>query len=214
MVSRNPFHRTISGTTLPVKRQRDEDKRSPLRHWQTYKVPLRRMKWQRIILLPFRQKALLITVIVIILILHTSDSLALPHRNDKTDGHFASTEKSLKHSREQQQRSTGLQHPINNGDPSPPSPLDDIIPSPWAGSPAFPDYNQYIALDEKAELLPEIIHIPFEEAVVDITLEGWEDEWLSDGHYNFKKWGKLKEPKLDYVYTCWSSCRAVTDGRH
>ncbi|KAI5860616.1 hypothetical protein GGS23DRAFT_606865 [Durotheca rogersii] len=49
-------------------------------------------------------------------------------------------------------------------------------------------------------ILPDVIRIPFEEAVQDVKLEGWEDEWFSTGHYNVEKYGPLAEPKIDFVY--------------
>ncbi|GAP92551.1 putative udp-glucose 4-epimerase protein [Rosellinia necatrix] len=48
--------------------------------------------------------------------------------------------------------------------------------------------------------LPDVIRIPFEEAVKDVELEGWEDEWFSTGNYNKGQFGQLAEPKLDFVY--------------
>ncbi|KAH8159723.1 hypothetical protein CIB48_g8514 [Xylaria polymorpha] len=48
--------------------------------------------------------------------------------------------------------------------------------------------------------LPDVIRIPFEEAVKDVELEGWEDEWFSSGNYNKGQFGLLAEPKLDFVY--------------
>lgn len=87
------------------------------------------------------------------------------------------------------------------------------------GVPAkFPDYTEYVALDEQAETLPDIIHIPFEESVTDVALEGWEDLWFSNAELNTTKGGKLKEPKIDFVYTCrisfgllehWLTCKGV-----
>ncbi|KAI0378705.1 hypothetical protein F5Y04DRAFT_272414 [Hypomontagnella monticulosa] len=47
--------------------------------------------------------------------------------------------------------------------------------------------------------LPDVIRIPFEEAVQDVALEGWEDEWFSSGHFD-AKYGPLAEPKIDFVY--------------
>lgn len=58
----------------------------------------------------------------------------------------------------------------------------------------------HLSLEEKAQLLPEIVHIPFEDAVKDVTLDGWEDEWVAKARFDSKKWGKLKEPKIDFVY--------------
>ncbi|KAJ8128778.1 hypothetical protein O1611_g4858 [Lasiodiplodia mahajangana] len=48
--------------------------------------------------------------------------------------------------------------------------------------------------------LPDVIRIPFEEAVKDVELEGWEDEWFSSGNYNKDRFGLLAEPKIDFVY--------------
>ncbi|KAF2838867.1 hypothetical protein M501DRAFT_934881, partial [Patellaria atrata CBS 101060] len=59
----------------------------------------------------------------------------------------------------------------------------------------------YLALDEKADGLPDLIHIPFEDAVNDVTYEGWEDDWIAHARYDSKIWGKLPEPKIDFVYT-------------
>ncbi len=60
----------------------------------------------------------------------------------------------------------------------------------------------HLALEEKAYSLPEIVHIPFEDAVKDEVLQGWEDHWVAHGSYEVKKWGKLAEPKIDFVYLC------------
>lgn len=48
--------------------------------------------------------------------------------------------------------------------------------------------------------LPEVIRIPFEEAVSDVDLEGWEDDWFSSAEYDYEN--KFTEPKLDFVYNC------------
>lgn len=66
----------------------------------------------------------------------------------------------------------------------------------------FPTYSQYAALEEKAEGLPDIIHTPFEDAVSDVDLEGWEDLWFSDAELDTAKRGTIKETKIDFVYTC------------
>lgn len=85
-------------------------------------------------------------------------------------------------------------------------PLEDIplkVPlEPFTGSSAFPEYSRYLTLFTEADYLPDIIHIPFEDSIEDVTLAGWEDEWQSEGLYNGAKWGVLEEPKMDFVYTC------------
>lgn len=55
---------------------------------------------------------------------------------------------------------------------------------------------------EEIEDLPETIRIPFEEAVSDVYLQGWEDEWISSGKFDADGYGPLPEPKLDFVYNC------------
>lgn len=55
-------------------------------------------------------------------------------------------------------------------------------------------------IEESIKELPEVIRIPFEEAVRDVELEGWEDDWFSSATYDYEK--KLAEPKLDFVYNC------------
>lgn len=62
--------------------------------------------------------------------------------------------------------------------------------------------KQHLSLEQKADSLPEFVWVPFEEAVKDQVLDGWEDEWISDGKYDNRKWGALKEPNIDFVYLC------------
>lgn len=60
----------------------------------------------------------------------------------------------------------------------------------------------HLSLEEKGYSLPEIVFIPFEDAVKDEVLHGWEDHWVAHGSYDAKKWGNLVEPKIDFVYLC------------
>lgn len=60
----------------------------------------------------------------------------------------------------------------------------------------------HLTLEEKGDSLPEIIHIPFEDAVKDDVLHGWEDSWVSEASYDHRKWGQLEEIKIDFVYLC------------
>lgn len=76
------------------------------------------------------------------------------------------------------------------------------ISSPVVLQKAFPQYSQYAALVQKAESLPDVVMIPFENVVADDKLQGWEYEWVSDAAFDVKKWGQLKEPKIDFLYTC------------
>lgn len=73
----------------------------------------------------------------------------------------------------------------------------------------------HLSLEEKADSLPEIVHITFEDAVKDEVLHGWEDDWVAHASYDAKKWGKLAEPKIDFVYLCklrkLGHCETTTD---
>lgn len=66
----------------------------------------------------------------------------------------------------------------------------------------FPSHDEFVKLDTMADGLPDVVHISFEDATEDVTLQGWEDEWLSEARFNATKWNKLEEPKIDFVYTC------------
>ena len=82
-------------------------------------------------------------------------------------------------------------------------PDSDVNPN-WLVTPdtsAFPSYAKYSALVEKADGLPDVVYISFEEATEDDVLTGWEAEWVSHGTYNTTTWGLLKEPRIDFVYT-------------
>jgi hypothetical protein len=57
-------------------------------------------------------------------------------------------------------------------------------------------------VQELIKQLPEIVRIPFEEAVADVDLEGWEDDWFSSGTFDHVRHGTLQEPKIDFVYNC------------
>ena len=67
---------------------------------------------------------------------------------------------------------------------------------------AFPNPLNVVELLTQASSLPEIIHVPFEAAVAEDTLEGWEDEWVANVNYDVKRWGTFKEPKIDFIYLC------------
>jgi hypothetical protein len=69
----------------------------------------------------------------------------------------------------------------------------------------------HLSLEEKADSLPEIVHITLEDAVKDEVLQGWEDDWVAYASYDAKRWGRLEEPKIDFVYLCeykrWGNTR-------
>ena len=59
--------------------------------------------------------------------------------------------------------------------------------------------DAHLTIEETGDSLPDLVFIPFETAVKDVVLEGWEDDWISHGTFDDKKW-KLEEPKIDFVY--------------
>ncbi|KAJ4290540.1 hypothetical protein N0V90_010757 [Kalmusia sp. IMI 367209] len=67
----------------------------------------------------------------------------------------------------------------------------------WSEKYAFPDWSECLAVKEKADNLPDLLHVPFERSVQDIRLDGWEDEWVAEARYIGPK---LQEPKIDFVY--------------
>jgi len=73
----------------------------------------------------------------------------------------------------------------------------------------FPEYSEFVALNSMADALPDVIHIPFEDATADVTLTGWEDEWFSKVEYDVEQWGSLSEPKIDFIYSCKSTFQHV-----
>lgn len=62
--------------------------------------------------------------------------------------------------------------------------------------------KQHLSLEQKAEKIPEFVWVPFSEVVQQEVLQGWEDEWVSNGRFEGKRWGQLQEPKVDFVYLC------------
>lgn len=71
--------------------------------------------------------------------------------------------------------------------------------TPWSEEYSFPSWEECQSIKDKADAMPDMIHVPFEEAVGDVKLEGWEDEWIAKGRFTGPK---LAEPKIDFVYNC------------
>ncbi|KAF2179426.1 hypothetical protein K469DRAFT_716424 [Zopfia rhizophila CBS 207.26] len=69
--------------------------------------------------------------------------------------------------------------------------------TPWSETYSFPSWKECESIKDKADGLPDMFHMPFEVAVTDVKLEGWEDEWISKAHYTGPH---LPEPKIDFVY--------------
>jgi len=66
----------------------------------------------------------------------------------------------------------------------------------------FPDQQVCDSVVQLADTLPDLVFVPFDDAVSDMVLQGWEDDWISIAHYSGPK---LEEPKIDFVYNCESS---------
>ncbi|RYP89239.1 hypothetical protein DL769_000144 [Monosporascus sp. CRB-8-3] len=85
----------------------------------------------------------------------------------------------------------------------------NTISSQWVGggsvlAPARPSNDLgYHESEEQKTLyatLPDVIRIPLVEAVSDVELDGWEDDWFAHGRFDVESWGPLEEPKIDFVY--------------
>jgi hypothetical protein len=70
----------------------------------------------------------------------------------------------------------------------------------------FPTQEECESIKQKVELMPDFTHVPFEESVQNIVLEGWEDEWVTKARYSGPH---LDEPKIDIVYNCELIFRAL-----
>jgi len=62
--------------------------------------------------------------------------------------------------------------------------------------------NRPASVAEQIEQQPEVVRIPFEQAVSDVVLQGWEDQWFSSATFDYEGYGPLPEPVIDFVYNC------------
>jgi hypothetical protein len=69
----------------------------------------------------------------------------------------------------------------------------------WSEDYRFPAREECDAVQEKADTLPDMVFIPFEDTVTDIELAGWEDLWISKARYIGPQ---LAEPRIDFLYNC------------
>ncbi|KAF2646170.1 hypothetical protein P280DRAFT_388134 [Massarina eburnea CBS 473.64] len=67
----------------------------------------------------------------------------------------------------------------------------------WSSRYTFPDWSDCEKVKERADALPDMIHVPFEQSVEDVALQGWEDNWIAKAEYTGPR---LQEPKIDFVY--------------
>ncbi|RYP43009.1 hypothetical protein DL770_011892 [Monosporascus sp. CRB-9-2] len=63
------------------------------------------------------------------------------------------------------------------------------------------------------DTLPDVIRMPLVEAVRDVELDGWEDEWFAHGRFDVETWGPLEEPKMDFVYN-WVTDQTRPSGKY
>jgi hypothetical protein len=89
-------------------------------------------------------------------------------------------------------------HEHNRNDPSSPVPALEQM-TPWSRHYKFPDHRECEDVKEKADALPDMVFVPFEDAITDVNLSGWEDLWVSKARYTGPK---LAEPMIDFVYNC------------
>ncbi|KAF3046741.1 Xanthine phosphoribosyltransferase 1 [Didymella keratinophila] len=61
----------------------------------------------------------------------------------------------------------------------------------------FPNRQACDSVVELADTLPDLVLVPFDDAVSGMVLQGWEDDWISTARYSGPK---LEEPKIDFVY--------------
>jgi hypothetical protein len=71
--------------------------------------------------------------------------------------------------------------------------------SAWSEDYRFPSRDECNEVREKADTLPDMVFVLFEDAVADMELMGWEDLWVSKARYAGPK---LSEPKIDFLYNC------------
>ncbi|RYP41339.1 hypothetical protein DL767_001096 [Monosporascus sp. MG133] len=90
-----------------------------------------------------------------------------------------------------------------------PPTTQNTISSRWVGGgsvvpPSLPnnDLGHHESEEQNTfyDTLPDVIRIPLVEAVRDVELDGWEDEWFARGRFEVENWGPLEEPKMDFVY--------------
>ena len=76
-------------------------------------------------------------------------------------------------------------------------PLEEMYA--WSEGYTFPQWDECLAVKERADNLPDLLHVTFEQSVQDVVLDGWEDVWVAKARYIGPK---LQEPKIDFVYNC------------
>ena len=62
--------------------------------------------------------------------------------------------------------------------------------------------KEHLDMGALAEAIPELVHVPLKDAISGTQLSGWEDDWVAHASYDQGRWGKLPEPKIDFVYLC------------
>lgn len=104
---------------------------------------------------------------------------------------------------ESQEEDTDADEPVESHDDDMQFPIQPLKGmTPWSDTYSFPSWDECESVKEKADNLPDMLYVPFEQSVKDVLLEGWEDEWIAKARYTGPK---LQEPKIDFVYNCEQS---------
>lgn len=69
----------------------------------------------------------------------------------------------------------------------------------WSERYRFPGLSECDDVKDRADTLPDMVVVPFDDAVIDMELMGWEDLWVSKARYLGPR---LVEPRIDFVYNC------------
>jgi hypothetical protein len=152
---------------------------------------------------------------------HNDDEIVAGHEDYKFDEHMRKEYMIVEEDQKKKMVMEEEQNPDHNSDPQVqetlqkektessireiPNGKEGVIAAPGASPiadvvPAENESEDHLSLEQKGEALPEILHLPFEDAVADMKLVGWEDEWISHASYDVKTWGALEEPRIDFVY--------------
>lgn len=129
-------------------------------------------------------------------LVHKSDDETVPPHKQSDKDRPEGTRHSSGNSNRASNVNTGqVQQPIEA--------LEEMTP--WSANYSFPTSDQCEQVKDRADTLPDMLLIPFEQSVKDVVLQGWEDNWIAKAEYTGPK---LQEPKIDFVYNC--TCFALS----
>jgi hypothetical protein len=73
----------------------------------------------------------------------------------------------------------------------------------WSEDYSFPAHGECQNVSEKADTHPDMVFIPFEDAITVAIMSAWEDLWVRKARYMGPK---LAESTVDFVYNCTWLC--------